>query len=284
MKHSIAFILLLSLTMLIRHYFHSFDLTGEHVLGFIKFQVHTNSSFIFGLFKDASHFIRIVVLAVSLGIISLISVYFYTFLSRELTLIRWGLTVMLAGIFGNGLEKLFYNHVIDYANIDLYPFQSYYFNFSDALQLIGLIIVISEVFKKQEIIWFPNLRRQKILIYKDIQISIAIKILGIVLIGNLTQLVLAFALLFPRMQSGSDDLQILFLMSFVILNLIMIPIIGYFLLKELLKCIGPIYAIERHLNNVDLDGQPIKLRKTDYFASLEISFNKFVDRNFKENS
>ena len=270
--------------MLLRHYFSTFDLTGEYSLGIFNFQIHTNSSFIFGLFKDASHFIRIVVLAVSLGIISLISVYFYTYLSRELSLIRWGITVMLAGIFGNGLEKLFYNHVIDYANINLYPFQSYYFNFSDALQLIGLIIVISEIFKKQEIIWFPNLRRQKILIYKDIQISIAIKILGIVLIGNLTQLVLAFALLFPRMQAGSDDLQIVFLLSFTVLNLIMIPIIGYFLLKELLKCIGPIYAMERHLKNEALDGRALKLRKTDYFESLEISFNKFVDRNFKKDT
>lgn len=284
MKHLITFIFLLSLTFLIRHFFQTNDISGEYLFGLLKFNLHTNSSFIFGLFRDASYFIRIVVLSVSLGIISLISIYFYTYLSRDLSLIRWGLTIMLSGVFGNGVEKLFYNHVVDYASINFYPFNAYYFNLSDALQIAGLLIVIVEIFRKQEIIWFPNLRRQKVLIYKEIQLSIAIKILGIVFIGNLTQLVLAFALLFPRMQSGSDDLQVIFLLSFVVLNLLLIPIIGYFLLQELLKCIGPIYALERHLNNSALDGEPLKLRKSDYFGSLEISFNKFVARHFSKNS
>jgi lipoprotein signal peptidase len=283
LQHFLVLTILLSLIFFIRLYFiSSNNLNNELHMGLIHFKTFTNNSFIFGLFKNASHFVRIVLISVSLGIVTLLFSCFYAFLSRELFLLKWGMTILMAGMLGNGFEKLFYNHVIDYAFIDLSFLKNYVFNLSDCLQIAGLLIVIKEIFSKQEIIWFPNLRRQKVLIYKDIQMSVTLKILGIVFIGNLTQLILTVTLLFSQMVEGSSEIQILYIISFIILNFILLPILGYFLIKELLKCIGPVFALERHLSNKDLDGSHLKLRKSDYFHSLEDSFNKFVERNFNK--
>jgi signal peptidase II len=283
LKHLLVFLIIIGITFFLRHLI----LSQEDLhfvgwkLGIFQVKIFTNSGFIFGLFKSASHFIRIVLISMSLGIVTVAFAYFYTFLGRNLQFLRLGMTLLLAGIIGNGLEKIFCNFVVDYLSIDVLFIKNYIFNFSDFIQLCGLVIIIKEIFKHQDMIWFPNLRRQKILIYKEIQISFTLKILGIVFIGNLTQLILTTTLLFPHLNSGSEDFKDLYIICFIILNLIMLPILGYYLVKELLRCIGPVYALERHLSTPSNDGEHIKLRQSDYFSSLENAFNKFIDRKFK---
>lgn len=283
-KHSSIFFLILIMTFILRNFILSQEdlhFSGRQ-LGIFHSKIFLNTSFIFGLFKWTSHFIRIVMISISLGILSLVFTYFYTFLSRDLKLLRIGMTLLLSGIIGNGLEKIFYNFVVDYIYIDLSYIKNYVFNLSDIIQLAGLIIIIKELFKHQEIIWFPNLRRKKILIYKDIQMSFTLKILGIVFIGNLTQLILTVTLLFSYLRPGSEDVKTMYVLCFTVLNLLTLPLLGFFLVKELLRCLGPVYAFEKHLINEASDGEHLKLRKSDYFSSLEIAFNNFLDRKLKK--
>ena len=276
-QHVIVFLGLMAISYLAHQYFlEQGDI--ESNLGPLHFKVYFNNSFIFGLLRDASHFVRIVINSVSLGILALIACYFYTSLSKELTLIRWGITFMLAGIMGNGLEKLFHEYVVDYAFFDIPGIRYFCFNLNDVLQLLGFGLVVKEIFEKQDIIWFPNIRRQKLILYKDVQLSIVVRMLGLFFIGSLTQTILAAALLFPHLEQGADDVQTLYLLCFVGLNCILLPIVGFFLIKELLKCVGPIYALEKYLNDETREGTPLKLRKTDYFLTLEDSFNNFVNR------
>jgi signal peptidase II len=281
LQHLIVFFGLLSISYLVQQFFLEQG-SLETNIGFLHFKVYQNSSFIFGLFRESSHFVRIVINSVSMGILILIAFYFYASLAKELTLIRWGVTFMLAGMIGNGLEKLLNEYVIDYAFFAIPGIRYFCFNMNDAIQLIGFTLTVKEIFHKQDIIWFPNIRRHRLLLYRDVQLSIVIRMLGLFFIGSLTQMVLAFSLLFPHLDDDSDGVQTIFLLSFVAVNCILLPIVGIFLVKELLKCVGPIYALEKHLNDESRDGIPLKLRKTDYFTTLEASFNKFLERHQKK--
>ncbi|MBY0414588.1 MAG: signal peptidase II [Bdellovibrionales bacterium] len=280
-QHIITFFVILFMSYLLRSFFaQNTEMNIANSL--IGVRVLTNASFIFGLFKDSSYLVRIVFTSVTLGIISLIFCYFYTFLSKELKLLRWAMTLMIAGFFGNALEKLFSGFVIDYAFINFSIFQNYFFNLNDVVQILGFVIAVKEIFTKQDIIWFPNVRRQQLFVYKDVQLSVLARVLGLVLIGNLTQFILGITLLLPHLKEGSEKIQALYIFCFFIINLFLLPIIGFSLIKELLKCVGPMFALERHLNDLEKDGKPLQLRKTDYFVTLETAFNDFILRNFNK--
>lgn len=250
-------------------------------LGFLKISLVFNTGFIFGLYNEASAFIRIVVVSVLMGILSLIACYFYAFLHPQLKTLRWGITVTLAGIVGNGLEKLIYGYVWDYLNFNLPLLSQFTFNLNDLLQIIGLILMSREIFRKQDLIWFPDVsrRRKVFIIYRDVQLPFVYKVTGLIFIGSLTQGILTVALLFPHLKRGSQDMQVLFFLCLFLLNLGLLPLMGMFLLKELMRCLGPVYALEKYLKSEDVAQRELKFRKNDHFHSLAQAFNDFIHKN-----
>jgi signal peptidase II len=269
----------LLLGLLVLNFSFHFLLKGQNLdLGLLKIALVFNTGFIFGLYNEASSLIRIVFTSVFMGILSLIACYFYAFLHPQLKRLRWGITVTLAGILGNGLEKLIYGYVWDYLNLNL-PFLSQFtFNLNDLLQIIGLILMATEIFHKQDLIWFPDVsrRRNTFIIYRDIQLPIVYKITGLIFIGSLTQGILTVALLFPHLRRGSQDMQVLFFLSLLLLNLGLLPLLGMYLLKELMRCLGPVYALEKFLNSESEAQKELKFRKNDHFHSLAQAFNDFI--------
>ena len=252
-------------------------------MGPLLFKVSFNTSFIFGLFKEASHFMRIVVTSVSLGIITTIAFYFYTFLQPELKFLKWGMTIMLVGIWGNGVEKLLFGHVLDYVSVQFWFLKNIFFNLNDVYQIVGFGFIIKELFHKQESIWFPGTKRNRVFVYKELQSSLTMKILVMFMLGSLSQIALTISLLFPYLTNTGYEVETLYISCFFILNTIFLPILGIFILKELLRCFGPIFALEKYLNGEHKSGRAFKLRKTDYFKSLESSVNHFVEQNKSEN-
>jgi signal peptidase II len=249
-------------------------------LGIFKLSLIFNAGFIFGLYNEASFIVRIVVTSVMVGMLTIVACYFYEFLHPSLNKLRWGITFTLAGVVGNGLEKLIYGYVWDFITIDLPLLSSFTFNINDLLQMIGLTILVIEIFRKQDVIWFPNvLNKRKItVIYRDIQLPILFKVMGLIFIGSLTQAILTVALLFPYLKRGSQDVQLLFFLSLLLVNLALLPLLGKYLLKELLRCLGPVFALERYLHNEAQQEKDLKFRKTDHFQNLETDFNHFVKK------
>jgi lipoprotein signal peptidase len=252
-------------------------------LGIIKLSLVFNTGFIFGLFNEASSSIRIVLTSVMVGILVLLACYFYEFLHPSLKKLRWGITLTLAGIIGNGMEKLFYGHVWDFINLSLPYFSRFVFNLNDILQIIGLAILVYEIYSKQNVIWFREgeKMRKTTLIYRHVQLPILLKVMGLIFISSLTQAILTVALLFPELKRGSQDIQLVFFLCIFLLNLAILPLLGKYLLKELLRCLGPVFAMERLLNNEITDKTELKFRKTDHFQSLEVAFNEFLKKKIQ---
>ena len=82
----------------------------------------------------------------SISIISsLILIYFIFFKGRLNLLDRYGLSLILAGSLGNGLDRIIKGYVIDFINLKLFDFPI--FNIADIAINIGCIILIFNYFK-----------------------------------------------------------------------------------------------------------------------------------------
>ena len=90
--HILLFTLLLLTTYLSTQLLISLK-AGEINLLLFKIKVVYNSGFIFGLFNETSHLVRIVFSSVFLGLLILIACYFYDMLTPELKILRWGMTI-----------------------------------------------------------------------------------------------------------------------------------------------------------------------------------------------
>ena len=76
---------------------------------------------------------------------SLILIYFIFFKGRLNLLDRYGLSLILAGSLGNGLDRIIKGYVIDFINLKLFDFPI--FNIADIAINIGCIILIFNYFK-----------------------------------------------------------------------------------------------------------------------------------------
>ena len=76
---------------------------------------------------------------------SLIFIYFIFFKERINILDRYGLSLILAGSVGNGIDRVIKGYVIDFINLKLFEFPI--FNIADIAINIGCIILIFNYFK-----------------------------------------------------------------------------------------------------------------------------------------
>ena len=76
---------------------------------------------------------------------SLILIYFIFFKGRLNLLDRYGLSLILAGSLGNGIDRIIKGYVIDFINLKLFDFPI--FNIADIAINIGCIILIFNYFK-----------------------------------------------------------------------------------------------------------------------------------------
>ena len=76
---------------------------------------------------------------------SIIMIYFIFFKENINLLNRYGLTFVLAGSIGNGIDRIIKGYVIDFINIEIFDFPI--FNIADISINIGCIILIINYFK-----------------------------------------------------------------------------------------------------------------------------------------
>ena len=84
----------------------------------------------------------------SISILSSLILIFLIFFKKRLNLIdRYGLSLILAGSLGNGIDRIIKGYVIDFINLKLFDFPI--FNIADISINIGCIILIINYFKSK---------------------------------------------------------------------------------------------------------------------------------------
>ena len=82
-----------------------------------------------------------------ISIISTIILMFFIFIREDKRINKYGLSFIVAGSIGNGVDRIFYGYVIDFIKIKFVDFPV--FNIADIAINIGILIMIINYFKNK---------------------------------------------------------------------------------------------------------------------------------------
>lgn len=257
-------------------------LTSEQTYGLFKLVLVHNQGAMLGLFSDLPAVLRIVTLSTSgIFILCLYSLIQYL-IPKKLFGLRVSLSVLVGGIIGNVLDRIFYGYVIDFMAIQVKQWHSPIWNVADIIQWIGYILMIYFLIKNSEQLWPDQNERKTFWVNKKFQIkhSVFFAVTGLFL--TLISVVFSYTYLKVTLQElvGNNPALIEkftkpFLFTFIVLSLIFSIIL--FTVGKLIshRIAGPLYAFERFLKDI-LDGKgltkggaALKLRTNDDFKHLE---------------
>jgi len=121
----ILFLLLIFLDRLSKYW--AMNMTKEVNMGFFSLVYATNTGAGFSVFQN-SNTLLIWIAVIALGAM----IYYHEYFPRS------GFLLIITGLVGNLLDRIFYGYVIDFINFRFWPI----FNLSDSMITIGAIITI----------------------------------------------------------------------------------------------------------------------------------------------
>jgi lipoprotein signal peptidase len=214
-----------------------------------------NSGFFLGSLEWASPFYRIfctlAFLSLSLLVIALIQ--FLT--SSSVPLLTLSLTVLQAGLVGNGIDRLSTGSVRDFIPLNFFT-PPLVLNFADFYQWVALIAILFLIWLKPHAIWPKNNLRNRALIFPASQLRMSgVLVLISSLIAFGTFLLMTAYLKSNAIEFNFEELLVCFLL-FLALVLLIVFIFG---IRWSLRVYGPFRAVERYLKM----GDGFKLRAAD---------------------
>jgi signal peptidase II len=269
-KWTRAFSLLLALVAL--------DQTSKHV-DFGLLQTWPNKGFIFGLYADVDPLFRIIFLSTLFGFLFSLYVVALYFLPHRRTKAIYGSTLMIAGMAGNVIDRALLGHAIDFLPLHLGENFAVVFNLADLFQWPGAILIVWDYLS---FIPGPSNRKTMIILPKE-QLRMATKFLVVTLatgiIFGLFSYTFMRTVVLSKLYPGSTQIMTLFLVSYCLL----LGILGLWSFAVGLavshRSAGPLYAFERHINDLIADNQvnPLLFRQGDHYRHLLILAQKIQD-------
>lgn len=257
--------------------------------------LHRNPGAILGSFSDLPPLLRVV--SLSTGGAFLIFIYgaFQYFIPSRMMNLRVGMSFLLGGILGNVTDRIIDGAVVDFITIGSPQLFSPAFNFADAIQWVGYVMVVFALIKDGASLWPTANERKRMWINPSFQLKYCFMLMFIGFAFSLIAGVFSYTYLMVTI----DDLVVgpsrlvekRFLVPFLeIYCLISIGfVVVLFIIGRLLshRTAGPIYAFERFLDEV-LQGndRTLKLRAGDDFKNLEELAQRVREHlkdNFKKN-
>ncbi len=118
---------------------------------FIDITHISNSGVVFGLFSQSTFFLKAHIMSIT----SIISIFFILFILSKIQqsspFFSYGLSLILAGAFGNLCDRLFRNgSVVDFLDIHWYEYHWPSFNVADSCISIGVGLLIIDIFFTKE--------------------------------------------------------------------------------------------------------------------------------------
>lgn len=250
--------------------------------GYLKLVLVHNQGAMLGLFSELPAVLRIVTLSTSgVFILCLYSLVQYL-IPRRLLILRISLSILVGGILGNVLDRIFYGYVIDFIAIETPQWHSPIWNVADVIQWLGYILMVYSLLKYSEQLWPDQNERKTFWVNKKFQIKYSVFFTVTGLFLTLISLVFSYTYLKVTLEEivGYNPALVSkftqpFLFTFLTLALIF-SLILFFVGKVISHRIaGPLYAFERFLKEVlggkglTNSGAALKLRTNDDFKHLE---------------
>lgn len=148
---------------------------------FFRFYAFGNNGIFGGYLADLDPRIIRIFFSVLFGFLALGVALGMVFLRRKETpILKTGLVVYVAGIFGNVWDRMSTGTVIDYAVVNLPGLSGMAFNFADAVVFTGAVLIAVAVFREADALWFAGDKRQGYWVEPNFQRGFAV---SVVLLG-----------------------------------------------------------------------------------------------------
>ncbi|MCC2678499.1 MAG: hypothetical protein K0R29_1075 [Pseudobdellovibrio sp.] len=254
----------------------------EQTIGFFKLILVHNHGAMLGLFSDLPAVLRIVTLSTSgVFILCIYSLIQYLIPGKLLSL-RISLSILVGGIIGNVLDRIFYGYVIDFISVVWGEWHSAIWNVADMIQWVGYALMVFALIKHSEKLWPDQNERKSFWINKKFQIKHSLLFTTIGLFLTLISIVFSYTYLkvtLEELVGYNPALVEKFTRPFLYTFFILATLFGIILFSvgKLIshRIAGPLYAFQRFLRQV-LDGKgltktgrALKLRTNDDFKHLE---------------
>ncbi len=239
---------------------------------------HFNRGFIFGTLQDLPANLTLVTLCSVGAVLFFIYLILVLLLSKELVSLKVGLGFLSGGVLGNVIDRAFHGGTLDFIPLTILGKTYVYYNPADFCQWIGAILILFNIFKRDEVIWYPENQRGFNLVNPKEQLRFAFKltmislstclILGIFSLSYLT-------LTFKDSNIYATSIMIGFVISYLAISLVFnfaVFVAGIILSN---KSAGPLYAFEKYVESLlSGDVKEFKLREGDNYQHLiEVAHN-----------
>ena len=196
--------------------------------------------------------------------------------------LRISLSILVGGILGNVLDRIFYGYVIDFIAIKYGGWHSAIWNVADMIQWVGYALMVYALVKHSEKLWPDQNDRKSFWVNKKFQIKHSVLFTAIGLFLTLVSLVFSYTYLKVTLEEivGYNPALIKkftkpFLYTYIILAVLFSIVL--FSVGKLIshRIAGPLYAFQRFLSEVlegkglTKSGAALKLRTNDDFKHLE---------------
>lgn len=140
MNFLFLFLALLTIDLLIKWYLNTANIESITLIPyFLDYFLTKNTGIALSLLSSSGSFTQILLL---IFIFLALTFLTYTFLGTEDKAQKLGLLLVLAGGFGNFIERFFYGSVTDYLHLRIGTNSLFVFNFADFLITLGAVLII----------------------------------------------------------------------------------------------------------------------------------------------
>lgn len=238
--------------------------------------LYYNEGFIMGHFSGQPESIRVVALGCFAAILFAAYFLLITFLPARARLMRFSLTLLVAGLFGNVMDRLVLGKTRDFI-----PFSPgkllYTFNFADVFIWSSTILILWIVFKKDYLLWHGENTRRKYLVNPPEQLAFAFQLTCLIFSACLLFGIFSFALI---RTSVPEDIIRSIPFALALLSITIFLCFYGFLAGILIshRRLGPLYAFELFVTDlISGKSRPLRLREGDSYQHLAQTAEKLRD-------
>lgn len=232
-----------------------------------------NEGIIFGLYGDLSKTLRVITLCSVFGFLFFLYLILLYLLPAQLKQLKYGISLLMGGIFGNVLDRTLLGRSIDFIPFSIGDL-NLVFNMADVFQWAGASIIIYKVIKKEKVIWYPDNQRGQYLVNPKEQLLFSAKLSAISLSTSLLLGIFAFTFFRTTLTDWGfrqyDQVMMSFALAYVSLTLAFSMLVFFAGMVISHKSSGPLYAFELYVEDL-LKGDRRKfiLRDGDNYRHLE---------------
>lgn len=263
------------------------SISGVNFWGPFGLVLHHNPGAMLGAFSDLPPILRVVSLSTGGAFLFFIYLAIQYLISRPAKLLRFGMSILLGGIMGNVVDRIFEGAVTDFLLLRAWGMTSPAFNVADMVQWIGYAMIVFSLIRDGNVFWPEKDSRKKVWVNADFQKKYILSALGLSMGFVLIMGVFFFTYLKITIDSlvigAAPVVEKKFLTPFFITFSVIA--LGFFLMVFILSRIlshrvaGPLYAFEKFIEDL-LKGKskPLRLRQGDEFKHLEELADKLRDK------